>query len=441
MSTNQPNIIQRYLNPLDIHIMPGYTIEVFAQGLNAPVNMVFDDNGNILIAESGEIDGNARIIRITQNGYEVVAEGFNIPLTGVNYLNGNIYVSHNRKITLIRPDGTRQDLISGLPSTGDYKNYQVIFGTDGKMYFGQGSATNSGVVGLDNYWAVDHPYFHDYPWKDITLVGQNFVSYNFLTAVPNDYSFTGAFRPFGLPNRPNTIVSGSLRPTGCIYSVNLDGSNLEVFAWGIRNPIRLKFDRYNRLFAANRGFDRRGSRPISNSYDELLLINQGDWYGFPDYNAGMPVTSPNFKPDVGRQPEFLLARHPMIPPKPHAILEPHSTVGGFDFNNNLNFGSYGDVYMAQYGSQFPGPTGGYPLPGVGRRIVKIDMNDGSVSTFAINKTGLGASVTGGGGFERPNDVIFGPEGAMYVLDYGIAYPNNPNLYIPNTGVIWRISKS
>lgn len=441
MSMNQPNNIKRYVNPLDIHIIPGYTIEVFAQNLNAPVSMVFEDNGNILIAESGELDGNARIMRLTQNGYEVVAEGFNVPLTGVNYLNGDIYVSHKGVITVIRGDGTREDLIRGLPSIGDYKNNQVIFGTDGRMYFGQGSATNSGVVGTDNFWALNNPYFHDFPLEDIRLIGQNFVSYNFLTAVPSDYAFTGAYRPFGFANRPNTIINGSPRPTGCIYRANLDGSNLEVFAWGLRDPVGLKFDQYNRLFASNRGYDNKGSRPISNSYDEFLLINQGDWYGFPDYTAGMPVTSPLFKSEMGPQPEFLLAQHPMIPPIPFAVTEPHSTVANFDFNYNSNFGPYGDAYLAEFGSRYPTPTGGYPYPGVGRRVVKIDMNNGNVSIFAINKSGISASLSGGGGFERPNDVVFGPAGAMYILDFGMAYPTNPNLYLPNSGVIWKISKS
>jgi len=263
----------------------------------------------------------------------------------------------------------------------------------------------------------------------------------FLTAVPNDYAFTGAFRPFGLPNRPNTTINGSTKPTSCIYRANLDGSNLEVYAWGIRNPIRLKFDRFNRLFAANRGYDERGSRPIYSGVDEFLLIYQGNWYGFPDYSGGLPITNIRYTPDVGPQTEFLLSNHPMVPPQPYAILEPHSTAGGFDFNYDSNFGPYGDVYLAQYGSDFPITTAGYPLPGAGRRVVRIDMDDGSVSSFAVNKSGLGASFTGGGGFERPNDVVFGPDGSMYVLDYGIASSNNPNFYIPNTGVIWRISKS
>ena len=68
------------------------------------------------------------------------------------------------------------------------------------------------------------------------------------------------------------------------------------------------------------------------------------------------------------------------------------------------------------------------------------MNTGEVSTFASNKSNYPASSTMEGGFERPADVVFGPDGAMYVLDLGLYANNNPNIFVPNTGVIWRIVK-
>ncbi|MDW5299510.1 MAG: hypothetical protein SA378_05155 [Sedimentibacter sp.] len=441
MSVNEPNVTQRYLNPLDIYLLPGYAIEVFAQGLNAPISMVFDENGDIIVGESGELDGNARVMRLTKNGYEVIAEGFNVPLTGVNILNGDIYVTHDSVITVIKADGTKLNLLTGLPTKGDNKCSQVVFGTDGKMYFGIGAATNSGVVGMDNFWVAQYPLFRDFPAEDIKLTGKNFVTYNFLSYSPNDYAFTGAFRPFGLPTSPNAMAYASLRPTSSILRADLDGANLEMYAWGITLPYGLNFDRFNRLYTTNNGYDDRGSRPIKDSPDEFLLIKQGVWYGFPDYTAGLPVTLPQFRPDVGPQPEFLMAEHPMIPPKPLTVIEPHSGARGFDFNYNCDFGPYGDAYVAESGSISPISTGGYPLPGVGRRILRINMEDGSESVFAINRSGLGASFTEGGGFERPWDVVFGPDGAMYVLDYGISIPMNPNFTLPNTGVIWKISKS
>lgn len=82
-----------------------------------------------------------------------------------------------------------------------------------------------------------------------------------------------------------------------------------------------------------------------------------------------------------------------------------------------------------------------PYPGIGQRISKIDMTTGVVTTFAINKSGFPASLTLEGGFERPADVVFGPDGAMYVLDMGLNMRNDPTVFIAHTGVIWKITRS
>ena len=60
------------------------------------------------------------------------------------------------------------DLASGLPSLGDYSNNAIAYGYDGMIYICQGAATNSGIVGIDNFekgWLQQNPYFHDYPPK------------------------------------------------------------------------------------------------------------------------------------------------------------------------------------------------------------------------------------------------------------------------------------
>lgn len=51
---------------------------------------------------------------------------------------------------MVKADGSKQDILTGLPNFGDQHNNRVIFGPDGKIYFDQGTATNSGVVGEDN---------------------------------------------------------------------------------------------------------------------------------------------------------------------------------------------------------------------------------------------------------------------------------------------------
>lgn len=46
------------------------------------------------------------------------------------------------------------------------------------------------------------------------------------------------------------------------------------------------------------------------------------WYGWPDYTGGLPVTNPRIKPEGKPQPSFLLAQHPMQPPRPVVTFTP-----------------------------------------------------------------------------------------------------------------------
>lgn len=441
---NQDNLkIERYLNPSDINISSGYSIEVFAQGLDSPISIFFTEEGVMLLAESGLASGDPKVLKLVEDHFEVIAEGFKIPITGINYYKDDIYVSHKGYVTVLKSDGARLNLVTGLPSNGDYYNYRVVIGPDNKMYFGQGTATNSGVVGVDNTWVYQYPFFHEFPGEYILLKGQNFETNNMLLPeTSRKTAYTGAFSSYGVPNMPYESRKGIVRASGSILRANLDGTDLELIAWGLRNPSFMKFDEANRLFVSNNGFEVRGSRPIANSPDEFLIITAGVWYGWPDYSAGEPVTLQKFKPEGGVQPEFLLASHPNIPPRPFATFPANSAIMGFDFNYNYNFGPYGDVYIAEFGSRGPRTIGGTsPYAGTGQRISKIDINTGVVSTFAINKSGFPASVTSEGGFERPAEVVFGPDGAMYILDIGMSTKNDPNIFVPNTGVIWRITRN
>jgi glucose/arabinose dehydrogenase len=433
----------RYLNPQDIYLPPEYNIEIFAQGLNTPTCMIFTERGDLITVDSGLITGNPLVLRMNNGQFEVLAENFNAPIIGLNYRDGDIYVSHKGVITVLRQDGTRRDLIIGLPSEGDYANSRVAFGQDGKMYFGQGTATNSGVVGNDNYWVKEHPYFHDNAGDYIILNGQNYETSNLLIDGQKETVLTGAFSPYGIPNLPYETRKRITRASGGILRADLDGSKLELIAWGLRSIAYVKFDNNFRLFASNNGYDVRGSRPIANALEELHIIIPGTWYGWPDYSGGEPLTLPKFTPEGGAPTEFLLTNHPSIPPRPFATFPADATVIGFDFNYNIEFGQYGDIYIAEFGIVRPGTIDdpGAFSRNTGHRIARIDHNTGQITTFAINRSGFPASITREGGFGRPADINFGPDGAMYVIDVGTNPLNEPSTFIPNTGVIWRITRN
>jgi glucose/arabinose dehydrogenase len=271
--------------------------------------------------------------------------------------------------------------------------------------------------------------------------GQNFGTYNMLNMY-RESIYTGCYSPYGVSNNQYETKKGVLKASGSILRANRNGTQLELVAWGFRNPIRLKFDNEFQLFVANRSYDVRGSRPIANAPDEFHNVMYGVWYGWPDYSVGEPLTSPRFRPEGGWQPEFLLAEHPNIPPRPFAEFTPHSSIMGFDINYNRNFGPYGDIYIAEFGSLGPTTVGpSTPYEGIGHRISKIDINTHEVTTFVSNKSGLPALTTGDTGFGRLVDVTFGPDQAMYILDIGISDPYDVNQYIANTGIIWRVTRS
>lgn len=434
----QQNGAARSVEPNDISVPPGYQVEVFAQGLETPVGIVFTDEGDLIYAESGYSTGNPRVIRISNGSFDVIAEGFRVPITGINIRNRDIYVSSRGEISILKPDGSRQEIIRGLPGFGDYSNNRVTFSPDGKIYFGLGTYTNSGVVGLDNDWVFERPHLQDYPGSFILINGINYETEN--TLIPAEKTtLTGAFKPFGVPNtRPIEVIEGRLKASGSILRANPDGTDLELVAWGLRNPVQLNYDSFNQLYISNQGCENRGSRPIANALDEIQLLSPGAWYGWPDYTGGIPVNQSRFTPEGGEIPALLLASIPSVPPSPVAVFPSVSHIMGFDFNKNPAFGPVGEAYVAEFGQIRYRTSGELIRSGYGHRISKVDVIYGQVSTFAINKTGFPALAPFEGGLGRPTDVRFGPDGAMYVSDFTSTILQNPYEYQPNTGVIWRI---
>jgi len=121
------NEIERYLNPSDINLSEGYTIEVFAYGLDSPISLLFTEAGDMIIAESGLISGKPRVLRLVNNQFEVIAENIlYAPITGINYLNNGIVSTF-----VINKSGYPASLTK---EGGFERPADVVFGPDGAMY-------------------------------------------------------------------------------------------------------------------------------------------------------------------------------------------------------------------------------------------------------------------------------------------------------------------
>lgn len=425
---------------VDVVVPPGYQVELVLRGLSLPTQVTFDERGELYVVESGgHGEAPARLVKLTPEGtVQPVATGFTPPFIGVALRGGRIWASHRGRITLIEPNGARRDLVTGLPSLGDHANNFPVLGPDGWLYFGQGTATNAAVVGLDNLsWLKRYPGVHDRPATDVVLVGHNFTTANPLVAGEPSVAVTGAFSPFGVPGVPGQTARGSVRPNGALYRIRPDGTGLEVVAWGFRNPYGLAFDRRGFLWVYNHGYDDRGSRPVGNAPDELHAVQSGKWYGFPDYSGGETLAQAKFRPQVGPVPQVLLRTPPSPPPKPAALLPPHSAGGAFDFAPE-KFGYRDDFFIPLLGPLNPQSPGERAR---GAKVVRL-TRDGKLSDFAVNRVPGPASSAGlAAGFEHPTCARFGPDGALYVTDLGVIRPGQKDLeFVPNTGSLWRITR-
>jgi hypothetical protein len=446
----------RPVRTADIRVPEGYTIEALATGLTFPTGVTTDDAGRVYVTEAGysygEVWGQARLLRVDEDGATtIIATGGHPPWNGVDYADHAFFIAEGGEVgggRIVRvepgPAGARQVILAdNLPSFGDHHtNGPLVRG--GYVYFGQGTATNSGVVGLDNLqmgWLEGRPDFHDIPAKDITLAGVNLPAGNLRDPLSHEPVLTGAFCAFGDTTTPGEVIKGRLPCTGAIMRVPVSGGPIELVAWGLRNPAGLAFTGDGRLYATDTGAEARGSRPIAGGADVVWGIAYGAWYGWPDYQGGEPVTTTPAK--AAR----LLAHHPATPPRPMAKLGSHAGIHGMDIARGSTFGFAGEAFVAEVGDM--APAVGRVLSPAGFRVVRVDVRTGSVRDFAVNTGGsvdgqsAPASRLGTAGLERPIAVRFSRDGrTLYIVDFGVINVTKDGVEpTPGTGVLWRVTRT
>src|SRR5229473_3005371 len=476
-----------------------------------PDILVFDQSGNRIrgplakpTASGVGLQPHGPAIDIAfENGFE----GGRLFATDSNQAIRTVGAQNNSsRIVTVNPEtGQVTPFITGLP-TGDHPAEQITF-KDGHIYWSQGSTTNSGVVGLDNGNGANQ---QDIPCQNIVLSANVFASS--ATVSTSGYSPHGVQRP-GATVPAFDSATGPGICDGAILRAKVNAKNpkdtIEPFSWGYRNPYGIRFAPHDHalqggLFVTENGEDERGARPTNNAPDRLQLaqLNRDgtpDHHGWPDRFGDLDSTQAVFNPKGGPgddlQPaatviakdtpvRHVLAFFPQPPISPLAIEPADVAVVGPDFAPDSfarGVVKKGAALVAREGDFGFSPGNGEPEEGHDIQLVNFSRRGEpltlSHSRFAFNCKAENQRHTPDGGaactdpedqafaastakriihgINRPLQVQFGPDGALYLVDYGavrdfgqsdpnsrfIGPKDGPLVQIPKTGVIWKIART
>jgi len=269
-----------------IFLPPGFSINVYTQGLNDPRMLAFGPDGQLYVADRGS-NRVLRLVDADQDGeadvQQIAARGLQRPNSLAFFQDGSLYVGEvERVVRLSQPDAQgefqqRSPVIEGLPKEG-HNTRTVIFSPD---------------------------------WRDLFLA---------MGSSCNVCRETDARR-------------------AAITRYLTDVSSEQIFATGLRNAVGLAFrPGTSELWATNNGRDMLGDNLPP---DTVQRVQEGDNFGWPDCHAGRIID-----PDYGGKQACQGIAQPQIEFEAHSAPLGLTFYAGAQFPTEYQ----GGLFVAFHGS-------------------------------------------------------------------------------------------
>jgi glucose/arabinose dehydrogenase len=323
-----------------LRVPPGFTVTVVGAGLGKPRFMAFDGAGNLLVTAAA--DGVIYRYPFTDGSLgepEVLASGLQQPASVALFTaNGRqyLYVGEVQQVSRFPYDpagplGAQEVVIPNLP-VGGHSTRTVAFGPDGMLYLGVGSSCNI------------------------------------------------------------CVEENPLR--AAVSRANPDGSDLQILATGLRNPVGLAFQpETDLLWATVNERDMQGNEIPP---DLVTIVKEGANYGWP---SCLPSDATPQEPgaDCGN----------VTPPT--IGIQAHSAPLGLAFytGDGVPADFDGDLIVAQHGSWNRQPP-------AEPKLLRIDFADGQ--PVAASDFVTGWQNANGERWGRPAGVVVAPDGSLIVSD-------------------------
>ncbi|AKB78012.1 L-sorbosone dehydrogenase [Methanosarcina horonobensis HB-1 = JCM 15518] len=326
-----------------IELPPGFSIDYYAENVEGARSMALSPNGTLFVGSRGEGRVYAVLDKDRDNKADdviVLAEGLNMP-NGVAFRNGSLYVAEISRV--IRYDDIEARLENppepvvvndNFPSDRSHGWKYIKFGPDGKLYV-----------------------------------------------------------PVGMPCN---ICNPEDERYGTIMQMEPDGSQLEIFARGIRNTVGFAWHpETEELWFTDNGRDWLGDDLPP---DELNRAPE------PGMNFGFPYCHGEDIPD----PEFGELRNCSEFTPPEVELGPHVAALGMTFYTGTMFPEEyrNQIFIAEHGSW------NRKIP-IGYRVTLVRLENGTPVSYEPFAYGW---LQGFADWGRPVDVLVMPDGALLVSD-------------------------